>query len=403
MKTMAWGYATHPHELLALLKFKTSVVLPTVPAGISADSLYCYTKLQQTSRSFSSVILHLHPKLREAIAVFYIVCRAIDTIEDDMKPKKEEKIPHLRSFHEKLSQKGWNLKGYGDVPHEIDLLEQFDKVINVYATFPKEYQVIIADIAREMGNGMADFLEKQVVTLEDYDLYCYYVAGVVGEGLSRLFAASGLEDKSFGTAKKLWNSMGLFLQKTNIIRDYKEDVEAVHPRIFYPKAIWSLLLLLLLLLLLACDSLLSRGKYVPRVQDLKERKYKKEALMCLNEMVTNALAHVEDCLDYLDKLHEPSVFNFCAIPQVLLPSPPSLLSFPSHLLLLLLLLFPLLLPFIPLLPPLSSSSLLLPFFSSSPFLPSPLPLLLLLSSSPCPLLADAVCVDDGHLDVGAVL
>src|SRR5687768_14755887 len=48
-------------------------------------------------------------------------------------------------------------------------------------------------------------------------------------------------DKSFSTAKELWNSMGLFLQKTNIIRDYKEDVEAVHPRIFYPEAIWYFL------------------------------------------------------------------------------------------------------------------------------------------------------------------
>ena len=27
----------------------------------------------------------------------------------------------------------------------------------------------------------------------DYDLYCHYVAGLVGEGLSRLFAGSGLE------------------------------------------------------------------------------------------------------------------------------------------------------------------------------------------------------------------
>ena len=31
----------------------------------------------------------------------------------------------------------------------------------------------------------------QVVTLEDYDLYCHYVAGLVGIGLSNLFVASG--------------------------------------------------------------------------------------------------------------------------------------------------------------------------------------------------------------------
>ncbi len=30
----------------------------------------------------------------------------------------------------------------------------------------------------------------QVVTVADYDEYCHYVAGLVGEGLSRLFGAS---------------------------------------------------------------------------------------------------------------------------------------------------------------------------------------------------------------------
>ena len=31
----------------------------------------------------------------------------------------------------------------------------------------------------------------QVVTLKDYNRYCYYVAGLVGVGLSRLFTAAG--------------------------------------------------------------------------------------------------------------------------------------------------------------------------------------------------------------------
>ena len=53
--------------------------------------------------------------------------------------------------------------------------------------------------------------------------YCHYVAGLVGIGLSRLFAASGLESNEVGGDQQLSNSMGLFLQKTNIIRDYLED------------------------------------------------------------------------------------------------------------------------------------------------------------------------------------
>ena len=48
-----------------------------------------------------------------------------------------------------------------------------------------------------------------MITVEDYDEYCHYVAGIVGLGLSRLMHASGLEGFQ---PDNLSNSMGLFLQ-----------------------------------------------------------------------------------------------------------------------------------------------------------------------------------------------
>jgi len=65
--------------------------------------------------------------------------------------------------------------------------------------------------------------------------YCHYVAGLVGIGLSRLFGASGLESEEVGKDHQLANSMGLFLQKTNIIRDYLEDMQ--QGRYFWPKEV----------------------------------------------------------------------------------------------------------------------------------------------------------------------
>ena len=65
--------------------------------------------------------------------------------------------------------------------------------------------------------------------------YCHYVAGLVGIGLSQLFSASELEDKIVGEDTELANSMGLFLQKTNIIRDYLED--NIDGREFWPKQV----------------------------------------------------------------------------------------------------------------------------------------------------------------------
>ena len=51
-----------------------------------------------------------------------------------------------------------------------------------------------------METGMADYAHKAATTgtiylstVSEYDLYCHYVAGLVGEGLSRIFSASKKE------------------------------------------------------------------------------------------------------------------------------------------------------------------------------------------------------------------
>lgn len=159
----------------------------------------------------------------------------------------------------------------------------------------KEYQDVISDITKRMGNGMADFMEKEVVTLKDWDLYCHYVAGLVGIGLSGIFANSGLEDKRFSEWVTLSNNMGLFLQKTNIVRDYREDVD--QNRFFWPKEVWS--------------------KYASNIQDFREDKNSTNANYCLNELIGNALQLIPDVLEYLSRIRDKNVFNFCAIPQVM--------------------------------------------------------------------------------------
>jgi farnesyl-diphosphate farnesyltransferase len=128
-----------------------------------------------------------------------------------------------------------------------------------------------------------------------FDGYCHYVAGLVGEGLSRLFSESGKESAELGFQLRLSNSMGLLLQKTNILRDFREDVDA--GRMFWPEAIWA--------------------KWVNQPSLLALPQYQKQARWALTEMTIDALAHATDALEYLSLLKNQSVFNFCAIPQVM--------------------------------------------------------------------------------------
>lgn len=43
-----------------------------------------YFILTKVSRSFAAVIIELNPELRNAICLFYLVLRGLDTVEDDM-------------------------------------------------------------------------------------------------------------------------------------------------------------------------------------------------------------------------------------------------------------------------------------------------------------------------------
>lgn len=60
-----------------------------------------------------------------------------------------------------------------------------------------------------MGAGMAEFVSKDLgqgtVSTAEYNLYCHYVAGLVGDGLTRLFAATGVEGPEVLDAPDLAN------------------------------------------------------------------------------------------------------------------------------------------------------------------------------------------------------
>lgn len=150
---------------------------------------------------------------------------------------------------------------------------------------------------------MADFAHKAATTgsiyldtVADYDLYCHYVAGLVGEGLSRIWSASGKEAEWLQYQLELSNSMGLLLQKTNIIRDYREDTE--EQRFFWPREIW--------------------GKYgFKEMKEMWEEGNEDRASWAQSGMVLDALRHATDSLDYLRLLKNQSVFNFCAIPATM--------------------------------------------------------------------------------------
>ncbi|XP_048842083.1 squalene synthase isoform X2 [Brienomyrus brachyistius] len=287
----------HPEEMYNLLKFKMGgcrTVMPKLDYETMTETMRtCFLYLNQTSRSFAAVIQALDGELRQAVCIFYLVLRALDTVEDDMSISLEKKVPLLQDFHSFLYQPEWRFTESQEKDRQV--LEDFPTISVEFRNLGQEYRDVISDICHRMGVGMAEFLEKKVGSMKEWDEYCHYVAGLVGIGLSRLFSASRLEDPEIGRDTELANSMGLFLQKTNIIRDYLEDQQ--EGRSFWPKDAWS--------------------QFAAKLEDLAQPQNLNAALSCLNLLVTDALRHVPDVISYLTRLRNQSVFNFCAIPQVM--------------------------------------------------------------------------------------
>ena len=273
--------------------FKPSEERLTEISKHTTDREFCYEALKKVSRSFAVVIQQLPTELQDPVCLFYLILRGLDTVEDDMGIDQAEKEQLLINFASRMNEGPFTLENTGDTQDYRDLMLHFDKIVRQYHELAPNYQAVITDITNKMAAGMNKYAHQEVVSYEDWDDYCHYVAGLVGIGLSQLFLASDLEHSDNLKDEALSNEMGLFLQKTNIIRDFAEDLE--QQRIFWPKEAWN-----------------------SRVSDLKELQIDEgKGLEVLNELIINALGHVPACLKYMESLKDAKVFRFCAIPQLM--------------------------------------------------------------------------------------
>jgi len=114
---------------------------------------------------------------------------------------------------------------------EHTLIRNAARVIEISRAFPAAQWEAVQSCVRTMATGMAQFQlrnEKEgLKNLADLDRYCYYVAGVVGQMLTRLFCLHSPEmARNHDAIMELAVSFGQGLQMTNILKDVWEDYGA---------------------------------------------------------------------------------------------------------------------------------------------------------------------------------
>ncbi|MGR8981431.1 MAG: phytoene/squalene synthase family protein [Gammaproteobacteria bacterium] len=195
--------------------------------------------LEGVSRTFALTIPQLPPALYSAVANAYLLCRIVDTIEDEVSLSPEQKKYFCSEFIQ-VVKTGLNSELFAlelapllseqTSPAEHTLIHVLPRVIEITHTFDPDQIDALATCVETMARGMPVFqarnLQNGLPTLADLNEYCYYVAGCVGEMLAKLFCHYSPEiARHKDELLRLSVSFGQGLQMTNILKDIWDDAE----------------------------------------------------------------------------------------------------------------------------------------------------------------------------------
>jgi farnesyl-diphosphate farnesyltransferase len=182
------------------------------------------------------------------VTIAYLLFRIADTLEDADELEAARRVEALEEFEQLLARPDLKLArafahNWGSVKLSgsdscQELVRETPQVIEHLASRPVRVQQLIRMHARRTALGMVSFLgcgSQYLCSLAEVQKYCYYVAGVVGELLTDLFAE---QLPNFGASCEVRSHAKAFgegLQLVNILKDSKEDARC--GRLFIPASI----------------------------------------------------------------------------------------------------------------------------------------------------------------------
>lgn len=204
---------------------------------LAHDELYQRSILESVSRTFALTIPLLPNGLEKVVGNTYLLCRIVDTIEDatcvDPTTKQELSTLFIKTvLDHSLSEQFVRECLIALINHpnhnEKDLIENIPRVLRVLQSCDERQRHAVAKCVQIMSEGMSYFHIRQnqsgLEDLQEFEKYCYVVAGVVGEMLTTLFALhSPAFAKAISGKESLAIAFGQALQMTNILKDSPED------------------------------------------------------------------------------------------------------------------------------------------------------------------------------------
>lgn len=204
---------------------------------LAHDELYQRSILESVSRTFALTIPLLPNGLEKVVGNTYLLCRIVDTIEDAtcVDPTTKQELSNLfiktvldHSLSEQFVRECLIALINHPNHNEKDLIENIPRVLRVLQSCDEKQRHAVAKCVQIMSEGMSYFHIRQnqsgLEDLQEFEKYCYVVAGVVGEMLTTLFALhSPAFAKAISGKESLAIAFGQALQMTNILKDSPED------------------------------------------------------------------------------------------------------------------------------------------------------------------------------------
>ncbi len=193
--------------------------------------------LDRVSRSFAFCIRQLPAPLRDWIALSYLLCRTLDTIEDAEWPEGSQQLEAFRDFDRALLVDG-NEQALDALITDFTvalpaserlLLKDAPILFADLKVLPGPVREIMRELISIMSAGMQHFTRKKnggdlrLHTLSEVNQYCFFVAGVVGELLAKLVARVEPQFNLSQLNLLRAHHFGLFLQKVNLLKDQVGD------------------------------------------------------------------------------------------------------------------------------------------------------------------------------------
>ena len=280
------------------------------------DEAFCFDMLPKVSRTFALSIDALPEDLRAAVCIAYLLCRIVDTIEDEAKLDREVRRALFDAFDRLMSddRAPWTefeaqcrAVNLGAGSADADLVMNAGAVFRAFRSLPHRQRTAIRPHVLEMSGGMRSYCERahdegqlRLTDLDDLERYCYFVAGTVGKLLTALFepTVAVLPQPLREDIRSRAVSFGLGLQLVNIVKDVATDLQ--RGDVFLPVALAK--------------------EHGVDLDDILAPQRRQEGLAVVRAVCARAREHLQAAAEYTVLWPTPAgtaVRQFCAVPLAL--------------------------------------------------------------------------------------